>query len=62
MTYGLSTRLFIEDGPTALIDRVASGRTIARSWRILNAERRLAMVECALGPSQHGADGFPAAL
>lgn len=62
MTFGLSTRLFIEDGPTVQTERMAAGRTVARSWRILDAKRRLAIVEGALNPSRHGADGFPAAL
>ena len=62
MTYGLSTRLFIENGPVAQSEAAAAGRTSARSWRILDAERRLAMVEHALGPSAHCLDAFPAAL
>jgi hypothetical protein len=62
MTYGLSTRLFIEDGPTARREMVAAGRTVARSWRILDAERRLAVVERALTPANDSIEGFPAAL
>jgi hypothetical protein len=58
MTFGLSTRLFIENGPVAQSEMAAAGHTTARSWRILGPERRLAIVEKALGPG----DGFPPAL
>ena len=58
MTLGLSTRLFIEDGPVAQSERAAAGHTTARSWRILAPDRRLALVEKALGTG----DCLPVAL
>ena len=62
MTFGLSTRLFIENGPVAQSEIVAAGRSAARSWRILDADRRLAIVEHALEPANDRIDRFPIAL
>ena len=35
MTYGLSTRAFIEDGPVAQVANADALRSTARSWRAL---------------------------
>jgi len=48
MIAGLSTRMFIEDGPVVQTARMEASRSTARSWHILDAERRIAMVEKAL--------------
>jgi len=37
-------------------------RSTARSWRALDAARRLALVERALHPANDCIDGFPIAL
>jgi hypothetical protein len=57
MTYGLSTRAFIEGGPVEQVARADALRTTARSWRILSEARRLVAIEQRLGR-----DGFPIAL
>jgi hypothetical protein len=62
MTYGLSTRAFIEDGPVEQIARLNAGRSTARSWRVLDEARRLALIECALRPANDRIDGYPIAL
>jgi hypothetical protein len=62
MTFGLSTRLFVEDGPFAQTALLQAGRSTARSWHILDAERRLAVVEQALQLANDRLDGFPLAL
>lgn len=51
MAYGLSPRLFIEDGPAISAARSAAARRsskVYRAWRNLDADRRLALVEKAL--------------
>jgi hypothetical protein len=62
MTYGLSTRAFIEDGPAVQAIQVQASHSTARSWRALDAERRLAIVERALQPANDFIDAFPLAL
>ncbi|HEX6742397.1 MAG TPA: hypothetical protein VF079_11460 [Sphingomicrobium sp.] len=62
MTYGLSTRVFIEDGPAAQAIIANETRTTARSWRALDADRRLALIEQALEPANDLIDAFPLAL
>jgi hypothetical protein len=62
MTFGLSTRLFIENGPVAQSEVAAAGHTTARTWRILDADRRLALIEHALEPANDRIDRFPVAL
>jgi hypothetical protein len=62
MAYGLSTRAFIEDGPTEQVARVHSRRSTARAWRALDEARRLELVERALVPANDRIDGFPLAL
>ena len=59
MTYGLSTRAFIEDGPAEQVARLESSRSTARSWRVLSEACRLAVIDQALNPAN---DGFPVAL
>jgi hypothetical protein len=59
MTYGLSTRAFIEDGPVEQVARLESSRSTARSWRVLSEACRLAVIEQALRPAN---DEFPIAL
>ena len=62
MTYGLSPRLFIEDGPAAQAMKVQSGHSTARLGRALNADRRLAAIDCALKPANDSTDACPTAL
>ena len=62
MTYGLSPRLFIEDGPAAQAMKVQSAHSTARSWRALNPEGRLAAIDRALKPANHSTDACPTAL
>ena len=62
MTYGLSTRAFIEDGPVAQVARAESLRSTARSWRALDEARRLELIERALKPANDLIDGYPLAL
>ena len=62
MTYGHSTRAFIENGPAEQVINVQSSRSTARSWRALDADVRLAMIERALRPANDIIDGFPLAL
>ena len=62
MTYGLGTRVFIEDGPAEQVARADTFRTTARSWQALDEARRLALVERALNPANDCIDAFPMAL
>ena len=66
MTYGLSPRLFIEDGPAVSAARSAALRSSGSylAWRKLDPERRLALVEKALAPvgNDRSPDGFSIAL
>ena len=62
MTYGLSTRAFIEDGPVEPVARASALRTTARAWRALDEARRLALVERALVPANDCIDSLPLAL
>ena len=62
MTYGLSTRAFIEDGPAAQVIAANASRTTARTWRALDADHRLALIERALTPANDLIDAFPLAL
>ena len=62
MAYGLSPRLFIENGPAV---RAANARahTSSRAWLSFDRDRRLALVETALKtPANDDCDGFPIAL
>jgi hypothetical protein len=62
MTYGLSTRAFIENGPVEQVAKASALRTTARTWRALDEARRLELVERALVPANDCIDNFPLAL
>ena len=62
MTYGQSQAAFIEDGPALQVIRANARRSTARSWRALDAKRRLALVEAALSPANDLIDAYPVAL
>jgi hypothetical protein len=62
MAYGLSTRAFIEDGPSEQVAKAQAMRSTARSWSALNEACRLAVIEQALRPANDRIDGFPLAL
>jgi hypothetical protein len=62
MAYGLSTRAFIEDGPSELVAKADAQRSTARAWRVLDERRRLALIEYALRPANDCFDSFPLAL
>jgi hypothetical protein len=62
MTYGLSTRAFIEHGPEEQVAHADALRSTARAWRALDESRRLALIEKALHPANDRIDGFPLAL
>ena len=62
MTYGRSTRAFIEDGPVEQVEKVSAVRSTARSWRVLDEARRLELIELALKPANDCFDPFPLAL
>ena len=66
MAYGLNAQLFVENGPTIQVARNASVRAVtgARAWRMLDADRRIALVNKALRApaNDEGPDGYPVAL
>ena len=62
MTYGLSTRVFIENGPAVQAIEAQSLHSTARSWRVLDEDRRLALIERALKPANDIIDAYPIAL
>jgi hypothetical protein len=62
MTYGLSTRAFIEDGPTEQVAQASALRSTARAWRTLDEAHRLELIEKALRPANDCIDAFPLAL
>ncbi len=63
MTYGLSRRDFIENGPADMALQARSANKTARHWHALNPSRRLALIERAMTPANDvGIDGFPMAL
>jgi len=62
MTYGLSPRAFVEDGPEVQAMKVRSIRSTARSWHALDGESRLAAIERALKPANDLIDAYPMAL
>jgi len=62
MTYGLSTRVRIADGPMAQGTATDAERSTAKAWRALDEARRLALIERALNPANDRIDGFPLAL
>ena len=62
MAYGLSPRLFVENGPAIEAANVRNRRRAL--WRALDAERRLALVDRALvrPANENLIDGLPVAL
>jgi hypothetical protein len=62
MTYGLSIRAFVEDGPVEQVAKLESSRSTARSWRVLDEARRLELIEQALLAANDRIDGYPIAL
>jgi hypothetical protein len=62
MIVGHSPRAFIEDGPTEQLAKAEALRSTARSWRVLDESRRIALVERALSAANDCFDGFPIAL
>jgi len=62
MTYGHSTRAFIEQGPVEQVAKADALRSTARAWRTLNEAHRLQLVERALCPANDCIDSFPIAL
>lgn len=62
MTYGLSTAVFIENGSAARIEQARLSRSTARSWTVLDRDRRLALVERAQRPANDLIDAYPIAL
>jgi hypothetical protein len=63
MTYGLTPRAFIEDGPAVQVMQAEASRSTARSWRGLDPDRRLALIEQALAaPANDLFDEYPIAL
>jgi hypothetical protein len=62
MAYGLSTRLFVENGPANQAAQLQTSRSTARSWRALDASHRIALVEQALNPANDCLDAYPFAL
>ena len=62
MAYGLSARLFVENGPTIQATQAQASRSTARSWRALDEAHRIALVEQAMNPANDCIDAFPFAL
>ena len=65
MTYGLSPRLFVENGPAVQAANAQPRRSSVayRAWKLLDDEHRLAAVDKALkAPANDLFDAFPIAL
>ena len=65
MTYSLSPRLFVENGPAEQAANVAAARPAVRflPWRKLDSKRRFEAIECALkAPANDAGDNLPLAL
>jgi hypothetical protein len=62
MTYGLSTRAFIEDGPVAQVSQAEALRSTARAWRALDEAHRIELIDTALRAANDRIDAFPIAL
>jgi hypothetical protein len=62
MAYGLSPRVFIEDGPELQVAAVQARRSTARAWRALDEARRLQLIERALTPANDCFPTYPLAL
>ena len=61
MTYGLSPRLFVENGP-AIRAAEARARSSSRAWSGLDADHRIVLIESALRPADNDIDRLPVAL
>lgn len=62
MAYGLSSRLFVENGP-ANSAAIALASSSSRAWQSFDREDRLALIEKALrAPANDDCDGLPVAL
>ena len=62
MAYGLSPRLFVENGP-ANSAAIALASSSSRVWQSFGLEDRLALIEKALkAPANDDCDGLPIAL
>ena len=62
MAYGLSPRVFIEDGPAVRVAEANARRSTARAWRALDEARRLQLIERALAPANDCFNTYPLAL
>lgn len=62
MTYGLSTRVFVENGPAAMAIEARSQRSSSRVWRALDHDHRIALIDSALKPANDLIDAYPLAL
>ena len=62
MTYGLSTRAFVEDGPVAQFAQAETLRSTARAWRALDEAHRIDLIDSALKVANDRIDAFPLAL
>jgi len=62
MTYGHSPRAFAENAPVIHSASREASRSNASSWRALDPDRRIALIEQALSPANDIIDGFPLAL
>jgi len=62
MTYGLSPRAFIEDGPSVLVAEADTLRSTARKWRALDEACRIALIEKALTAANDRTYALPVAL
>ncbi|MFL6751780.1 MAG: hypothetical protein ACJ8D5_06660 [Sphingomicrobium sp.] len=62
MTYGLTTRAFVENGPAVLAEQARLSQGSSRTWRALDEARRLELIERALKPCNDVIDAYPLAL
>lgn len=62
MTYGYRKAVFIENGPAEPAEQLRLSRAMASNWGLLDHERRLALVEHALRPTNGRIDTYPLAL
>ena len=62
MTYGHSTRAFIEDGPVEQVAKADALRSTARAWRALDEAHRIELIDTALKAANDRLDAYPLAL
>lgn len=64
MTYGLNSRLFLENGPAiqAAAAHARSSSDAYRAWAGLDADHRIALIERVLRPAANDSDELPIAL